>query len=248
MQTSSTGLQQLSGPETPRLPFNPARLTEGILALSDMAVLLTGPGQQILYCSRSINPLLGLSSDNFTEGGWHYFFSHVNPSDKKLLDRQLLPSLRTVFTTLSERDRKTCIFSYTTRMRHANGNDVIIAVENQPMEWENKSWPSMYMTILKNITPFADKERMILTVSTKGSGNKYEDIHKEEFDFRYEPFTSREAEIMRLIAGGLTSNQMAERLFLSPETIRNHRKSIRRKSGCSTNAQLAAYITSKGML
>src|SRR6187549_576555 len=106
MQTLTTGLQQLSSRETPKLPFNPARLTEGILALSDMAVMLTGPGQQILYCSRSINPLLGLTSESFTEGGWRYLFSHVNPSDKKLLDRQLLPSLRSVLSALSERDRK----------------------------------------------------------------------------------------------------------------------------------------------
>jgi DNA-binding CsgD family transcriptional regulator len=247
MQNLSAGLDHISL-KNPQLPFNPAKLTEGILALSDMAVMLTGPAQQILYCSRSINPLLGIASENFTAGGWNYFFSQINPSDKKSLDRQLFPSLRTTLNGLSESQRKTCVFCYTTRMRHANGNDVIVAVENQPMEWKKGSWPSTYMTILKNITPFADKSKMILTVSTRGEDNRYKDIHKEEFDFRFDPFSPREVEVMRMIAGGFTSSEMADKLFLSPETVRNHRKNIRKKSGCSTNAQLAAFIAGKGMM
>ncbi|MCW8311361.1 response regulator transcription factor [Sphingobacterium sp. InxBP1] len=38
--------------------------------------------------------------------------------------------------------------------------------------------------------------------------------------------TSREKEILQLIADGLTSNQIAERLFLSPVTIETHRRNL----------------------
>lgn len=42
-------------------------------------------------------------------------------------------------------------------------------------------------------------------------------------------FTYRECEIIRLIAQGLTSRVIADRLCLSTETVKSHRKNIIRK-------------------
>jgi len=48
-----------------------------------------------------------------------------------------------------------------------------------------------------------------------------------EETFRALPrLTSREKEILQLIADGLTSNQIAERLFLSPVTVETHRRNL----------------------
>jgi DNA-binding NarL/FixJ family response regulator len=42
-------------------------------------------------------------------------------------------------------------------------------------------------------------------------------------------FTRREKEIMHLIAKGLNSQAIADRLFVSDETIKTHRKNMLRK-------------------
>ncbi|WP_396922417.1 response regulator [Mycolicibacterium sp.] len=51
--------------------------------------------------------------------------------------------------------------------------------------------------------------------------------------------SSRELEVMKLIASGLTNTEIAEELTVSPRTIESHRASIQRKLLIRTRAELA---------
>lgn len=53
--------------------------------------------------------------------------------------------------------------------------------------------------------------------------------------------TPREREVLRLIALGHTSVEIAQKLGLSPRTIETHRARIHRKLGLDTRAELVAY-------
>lgn len=53
--------------------------------------------------------------------------------------------------------------------------------------------------------------------------------------------TRREVEIIRSIADGQPSHQIAEKLFVSPHTIETHRKNILRKLGLSNAAELVRF-------
>lgn len=59
-------------------------------------------------------------------------------------------------------------------------------------------------------------------------------------------FSDREFEILKLIAKGLKSDQIAEELFLSVHTINTHRRRILKKTGCSTIAELIYDLKEKG--
>jgi DNA-binding CsgD family transcriptional regulator len=52
-------------------------------------------------------------------------------------------------------------------------------------------------------------------------------------------FTSREYEIIKLIAQGLPSRAIADRLCVSIETIKSHRKNIIRKTQDPTNRRMS---------
>lgn len=54
-----------------------------------------------------------------------------------------------------------------------------------------------------------------------------------------EPLTDREQEILELIAGGLTNAEIAERLFISPETVKKHAGSIYAKLGVHSRTEAA---------
>jgi DNA-binding CsgD family transcriptional regulator len=54
------------------------------------------------------------------------------------------------------------------------------------------------------------------------------------------PLTEREREVMTLVASGLQSAEMAERLFLSPETIKSHVQNAMGKLGAHTRAHAVA--------
>ncbi len=50
--------------------------------------------------------------------------------------------------------------------------------------------------------------------------------------------TRREKEILCCIAEGLSSKQIASKLFISENTVANHRKNMLRKKGAKSSAQL----------
>jgi DNA-binding NarL/FixJ family response regulator len=58
--------------------------------------------------------------------------------------------------------------------------------------------------------------------------------------------TEREREIMKLLAEGLSSRQIADRLYVSVKTVLNHRENIMGKLGLQNLAQLIKYAISIG--
>ena len=62
------------------------------------------------------------------------------------------------------------------------------------------------------------------------------------------PLTDREFEIVELIAAGLSSEQIAGRIFLSVHTISTHRANILSKTGFNTIAELIFDFQKRGLL
>jgi two-component system, NarL family, response regulator NreC len=60
--------------------------------------------------------------------------------------------------------------------------------------------------------------------------------------------TPREVEVLRLIALGHTSVEIARKLHLSPRTVETHRAHIHKKLGLATRAQLVGYALRRGLL
>lgn len=67
-------------------------------------------------------------------------------------------------------------------------------------------------------------------------------------DSRQLPMTDREREVLGLIAGGLQSARIAERLVLSTETIKSHAQNAMAKLGAHTRAHAVAIALSTGQV
>ena len=61
-------------------------------------------------------------------------------------------------------------------------------------------------------------------------------------------YSDREFEIIKLVASGLNSEQIAEKLFLSPYTINTHRGNILQKSGKVNISEVIYSLMAKGLL
>jgi HD-GYP domain-containing protein (c-di-GMP phosphodiesterase class II) len=60
--------------------------------------------------------------------------------------------------------------------------------------------------------------------------------------------TSREIEVLRLLARGLSNKQIAQRLVISPKTVANHTEHIYAKINTSTRAAAGLYAMQHGLL
>jgi DNA-binding CsgD family transcriptional regulator len=65
--------------------------------------------------------------------------------------------------------------------------------------------------------------------------------HPNELTIKNHKLTLREIEILGLIMLGYTNLQIAEKLFVSYETVRSHRKHILEKTGAKNTAALIHY-------
>jgi ATP/maltotriose-dependent transcriptional regulator MalT len=60
--------------------------------------------------------------------------------------------------------------------------------------------------------------------------------------------TEREVEVLRLVAGGFTNNEIATELFLSPKTVSRHLSNIFAKIDVSSRASATAFAVEHGLL
>lgn len=69
-----------------------------------------------------------------------------------------------------------------------------------------------------------------------------------ETDEAYGRLTPREQEIFRLLAEGLTSKEIAQRLFIAPKTVENHRSNLTSKLGLGNPVDLLRYAARIGLI
>jgi PAS domain S-box-containing protein len=62
------------------------------------------------------------------------------------------------------------------------------------------------------------------------------------------PLTRRELEILRLMTSGANTKTMAERLHVSPATVRNHVQNIFGKLGVHSRLEAVAHVTTHSLL
>lgn len=67
-------------------------------------------------------------------------------------------------------------------------------------------------------------------------------------DADYATLTPREQEVMRLLAEGLSSKEVAEKLFISSKTVENHRANIMSKLGLHSTIELIRYAAKLGLI
>jgi NarL family two-component system response regulator LiaR len=62
-----------------------------------------------------------------------------------------------------------------------------------------------------------------------------------------DPLTEREVEVLKLVAQGLTNQEIAEKLFISERTVGNHIGTILNKLHLANRTQAALYALRKGL-
>jgi DNA-binding NarL/FixJ family response regulator len=116
--------------------------------------------------------------------------------------------------------------------------------------------------ILKNIS----REDLIKAIQTVASGKPYLDSavqekvissmsaqdddepNDKETDALIQNITSRELEILQLIALGLTSQDISKKLYISKNTVETHRKNLLAKLNVKNTASLLKLAYKKGLV
>jgi len=109
------------------------------------------------------------------------------------------------------------------------------------------------------LTKDCSREEIMMAVQSTAKGEKFY-CHKVldiimEKHFNPEPevsdpaiLTARETEILKLIASGKSTQQVADELHLSPHTVHTHRKSIIKKLNIKSPTEFVIYAMDFGLI
>lgn len=86
------------------------------------------------------------------------------------------------------------------------------------------------------LSPLLSRELAVDFIETLSRDNK----------FSKEPLTNREREVLKLLAEGMASKEIAALLFISVRTVQEHRANIRKKLNLKNTANLVKYAIRKG--
>jgi DNA-binding NarL/FixJ family response regulator len=75
-----------------------------------------------------------------------------------------------------------------------------------------------------------------------------DNIPQNEIPQEFNPLTEREIEIIRLISKELSSQEIAEKLFIAPKTVETHRHNILKKLGLKNTVGLVKYALKNGLV
>jgi ATP/maltotriose-dependent transcriptional regulator MalT len=95
-------------------------------------------------------------------------------------------------------------------------------------------------------------ERILAAFSNEKTGME-QDVSDEHRSFLanqalVEPLTNREIEILLILPIGLSNHEMAERLYISPETVKKHLYNIYQKYDVKNRQQAIARAKSLGIM
>lgn len=130
---------------------------------------------------------------------------------------------------------------------------MLLTMYNQPKLLDEARRAGLQGYLLKDATT----EQLLTGIRTVLNGGTFFALNRPFVNAPDDPFgddfarrlnlTFREIEIIRLICRGLSSEQMADHLNISVETIKTHRKNIHFKIGISKVADLIQFAIKQGL-
>jgi DNA-binding CsgD family transcriptional regulator len=215
-----------------------------LLDFTQNAYLEVGPGKE---------SFLGLTTDYLKDAGPFFWMDQSNQLDQRVLNEKVIPAEISLLQGLpqSELDNVVCSTNYRTRTK--SGEYITVLQRGSYLSDDSGRLLGIVGTI-DNISPFKSDNKIINVVekiSADADGHMKREVLQQQFYFPEEKggmLTKRELEILKWICAGLNSRDIAERLFISVNTVNNHRKSILQKTNAKNMMEVLQYTISNGIL
>jgi len=97
---------------------------------------------------------------------------------------------------------------------------------------------------IADIISLLQKETLLLSLEIALEVSKYSSFPEEEFNIPKpkDLLSRREKEVLRMMFDGFTNKEIAQKLFISFETVKSHRKNILLKTGSKNTAALSKNL------
>ncbi|MBT2619361.1 MULTISPECIES: response regulator transcription factor [Chryseobacterium] len=192
----------------------------------------------------SNNPLFlcGYSSEEVFEMGYEFYFNNVPKEDLELLSMINTLGFDFYDKLPKDADRKLYSISYDFHLKGKYDKPVLINHKLTPLflSGNGSLWKSLCIVSISH-----NQKAGNVTINKQGSDQLWKlDLSKKIWITENKPtLKEKELKILRLYAQGLTINQIAERIFVSPDTVKYYRRKIFDTFGVKNFTEALAFAT-----
>jgi len=131
------------------------------------------------------------------------------------------------------------------RIMKKDGSYAQILRRITPMKVNKQNKVEVFLITCSDISFLENSSQIKWKISDeyKSSFEKFIQLDIENKEVK---FSNRELDVLKLLAKGYTSNQIAEELFVSINTINTHRKSLLKKANVNKTAHLVSFALKHG--
>jgi DNA-binding CsgD family transcriptional regulator len=211
-----------------------------------MVYLLDYTTGNYLTMSKSAEAILGFNANYFTEGGLGFTIDLYQPDHLKLFDSQIFPDRLKVLKGIPHERHADYLFSYNLSIRNKKGEYMNFLQRNSFIKSDRNGNPLLSLGLVINIEHYS-RNRPTLQVVEKINNESLEELPEVIFKKSYylnevdQVISKREKEILLWMTEGLTSKEIAAKLFISEGTVIIHRKHMLQKTGSVNVAALIAF-------
>lgn len=198
------------------------------------------------FMTEGFDSVVGYNSMAFIEGGLNMVMDIFHAADFKIYNEKVFAANLLFLKNAPQEEHKKYTFSYTFRVRCLNGKYKCMMQRGCYITSKETNLPLFSLGMVLDVTHLKTDTIMLHTIekvdllngvlNTATLDSNYFYPHEEDA-----LFTGKEKNILRWIADGLSSKQLADKLFVSEHTITTHRKNMLRKTNTKNVAELIAF-------
>jgi DNA-binding CsgD family transcriptional regulator len=206
-----------------------------------------------LYFSHNSISAIGIRNEEFREGGVEFTIAKYHPQDLKIFNEHIFPDRVRLMEKIPPGEHGQYVFSYNYRFFNDKGKIANVLQRNTFIKSDEKGKPLLSLGMAINIEHFKNPSTAVQLVERIDPANKNgtaETVLKRTYFLNEEDtiLSEREKELLILMAEGMSSKQIAARLYLSEHTVVAHRKNMMAKTGTGNIAELLALAIRKEII
>lgn len=203
-----------------------------------------------LYIYVNTPEIVGFPSQEFIEGGMARVLLAFPAAHGYIMTQQIFPIMFKYFEEYTKKgNSKSVKATYQTQLIHKDGSLRWYQHTISILSTDEMKRPRMLLKSLQDIQEYKKDSYIDFSISHINTDtNKMEVLYEERHlpEITNTVLSERESQVLSLISLGLTSAQIADKLFISQHTVNTHRKNILRKTFCKGAADLAIFALTSG--
>jgi DNA-binding CsgD family transcriptional regulator/PAS domain-containing protein len=202
--------------------------------------------RRYVFLTGSFKFLLGVQREQALNEGPEYFYREMHPEDLPVVLDTVTRTLRFLYN-LPLGERKNYRLSFDFRIRRADGRLVRLLQQIVVLELDRRGniWLILAVNDLVHDGSLETPAARSLRHLQNGKYYLFAPTEEAAGSMQLSP---REIEVLGLVAVGMVSREIADRLCISVATVNNHRQHILEKTGAKNSAEAVRYAAELGIL